>query len=152
MWSGCHSWATKARHSKKMKSLAHPSYWEFLGHKIVTLFTTDFWVLGLGYYFVVRTMSKWTLTITNQLSAPNICWGFKPILLSSESWVYSPFTHGTSFSLSLCCLLLGSCALMHGSVACRVIFTWHWPWGEVTGRSRSLEGIGSRFLKPCFIT
>jgi hypothetical protein len=36
-------------------------------------------------------MSKWTLTITNQLSAPNICWEFKPILLSSESWVYFTF-------------------------------------------------------------
>jgi hypothetical protein len=91
-------------------------------------------------------MSKWTLTITNQLSAPIFVESFKPVvLLSSESWVYSPFTHGTSFSLSLCCPLLGSCALMHGSVACRVIFTWHWPLGKAREGQDLLRGSGQDF-------
>jgi hypothetical protein len=112
------------------------------------------WFLGLGFrvLFCCSDNVKVDPNHHQSIKRTDICWEFKPILLSSESWVYSPFTHGTSFSLSLCCLLLGSCALMHGSVACRVVFTWHWPWGEVTGRSRSLEGIGSRFSKPSFIT
>lgn len=78
----------------------------------------------------------------------NICWEFKPILLSSESWVYSPL-YPWDLILSIPMLSPPSYARFR-SLPC--YFHMALALREVTGRSRSLEGIGSRFLKPCFIT
>jgi hypothetical protein len=143
--------SNQAGHSKKQKSLAHPSYWEFLGHKIVTLFTTDFWVL-LNVLFCCSDNVKVDPNHHQSIKRTNVCWEFKRILLLSESWVYSPF-YPWDLILSIPMLsppwLLCSYARFRSLPCC---FHMALALREVTGRSRSLEGIGSRVFKPCFIT
>lgn len=149
--STCEVGATHEQPFPKKKWLAHQSYWEFLGDKIVTLFATDFWVLVNGF-FCCSDNVKVDPNHHQSIKRTNICWEFKPILLSSESWAYSPF-YPWDLILSIPMLsppwLLCSYARFR-SLPC--YFHMALALGEVMGRSRSLEGIGSRFLKPCFIT